>query len=351
MGTEPLRRPGRYGKDRDGVSARWRSRATRNAEPVPCRFKAAVQLDGSRAFRQRDLDPNASAYIVEWAEETPADQSLSLVLHLGDSALTEAEAAIIRQSVGEYFRLRALAKRRQLQEMFRIGSLQPVDRAGVPSATVIVLVESLASLVRRASAMRLVDRERPGDRVVGRAVAAAGDFPVRLVADRREGEAVRPAQRDAGAYRQRVPATASVAAPTDTRHEHRATACTGTPRGFAASAALWRGIAFFLLWLLLMQSLKPGRSRGWLALLRGHVGQPAPDAALFRCLHFARLIALLPHFYGIGAGRRRRGTPRVPSADAAQPRVRHCPLSFPPGFARNTFATITSLLPGSVSAG
>jgi multicomponent Na+:H+ antiporter subunit E len=28
-----------------------------------------------------------------------------------------------------------------------------------------------------------------------------------------------------------------------------------------------------------------------------------------------------------------------------------CPLSFPPGFARNTFATITSLLPGSVSAG
>jgi hypothetical protein len=72
-------------------------------------------------FRQRDLDPNASAYIVEWAEETPADQSLSLVLHLGDRAPTEAEAAIIRQSVGEYFRLRALAKRRQLQEMFRVG--------------------------------------------------------------------------------------------------------------------------------------------------------------------------------------------------------------------------------------
>jgi multicomponent Na+:H+ antiporter subunit E len=27
-----------------------------------------------------------------------------------------------------------------------------------------------------------------------------------------------------------------------------------------------------------------------------------------------------------------------------------CPLSFPPGFARNTFATITSLLPGSMPA-
>ena len=28
----------------------------------------------------------------------------------------------------------------------------------------------------------------------------------------------------------------------------------------------------------------------------------------------------------------------------------NCSLSFPPGFARNTFATITSLLPGSVPA-
>jgi hypothetical protein len=32
--------------------------------------------------------------------------------------------------------------------------------------------------------------------------------------------------------------------------------------------AMWRGIAFFLLWLLLLQSAETGRSRGWLARLR-----------------------------------------------------------------------------------
>jgi hypothetical protein len=107
-------------------------------------------------FRQRDLDPNASAYIVEWAEEVPADQSLSLVLHLGDSTMTEAEAAIIRQSVGEYFRLRALAKRRQLQEMFRVGRYSLLI-ALVFLATVTVLVESLASVVSEQRYVSLIE--------------------------------------------------------------------------------------------------------------------------------------------------------------------------------------------------
>ena len=39
-----------------------------------------------------------------------------------------------------------------------------------------------------------------------------------------------------------------------------------------------------------------------------------------------------------------RSHPRMP----LQPGFVTCPLGFPPGFARNTFATITSLLPGTV---
>ena len=46
--------------------------------------------------------------------------------------------------------------------------------------------------------------------------------------------------------------------------------------------------------------------------------------------------------------------PRVPGELAPRLPLRPgfvtCPLAFPPGFARNTFATITSLLPGSVAA-
>jgi multicomponent Na+:H+ antiporter subunit E len=70
------------------------------------------------------------------------------------------------------------------------------------------------------------------------------------------------------------------------------------------------------------------------------------------CVHFGKLLTLLPHFLweSVLAGfdvARRSLHPRVPLS----PGFVTCPLSFPPGFARNTFATITSLLPGSVAAG
>lgn len=116
------------------------------------------------------------------------------------------------------------------------------------------------------------------------------------------------------------------------------------------STALWRGAAFFLLWMLLMQSLKPAdlvlgviTSVGatWISL---HLMPPASG-----CLRFGHLLALLPHFAwesvlaGVDVARRAL-LPRM----SLSPGFVSCPLAFPPGFARNTFATITSLLPGSV---
>jgi multicomponent Na+:H+ antiporter subunit E len=70
------------------------------------------------------------------------------------------------------------------------------------------------------------------------------------------------------------------------------------------------------------------------------------------CLHFGKLLALLPHFAwesvlaGVDVARRAL-SPRM----SLSPGFVTCPLAFPPGFARNTFATITSNLPGSVGAG
>jgi multicomponent Na+:H+ antiporter subunit E len=125
------------------------------------------------------------------------------------------------------------------------------------------------------------------------------------------------------------------------------------PSGSLRTTALWRGTAFFLLWMLLLQSTKPAD----LAVgLLASVGATWTSLRLMPpacgCVHFGRLFALLPHFLwesvlaGIDVARRSL-QPRMPLS----PGFVTCPLSFPPGFARNTFATITSLLPGSVSAG
>ncbi len=115
-------------------------------------------------------------------------------------------------------------------------------------------------------------------------------------------------------------------------------------------SALLRGAAFFILWLVLMQSLKlPDIAIGagaagaatWLSL---HLLPPASG-----CLRFGSLLFLLPHFLwqSVRAGvdvARRAFTPALP----LQPGMVSYPLGFGPGLARNTFATITSLLPGTV---
>jgi multicomponent Na+:H+ antiporter subunit E len=131
-----------------------------------------------------------------------------------------------------------------------------------------------------------------------------------------------------------------------------------TPPPLAAPAsrratALWRGAGFLLLWMLLMQSWKPGdvavgllacAAATWTSL------RLLPPAA--GCVRFGQLLALFPHLLweSVVAGidvARRAFHPRVP----LKPGFVACPLSFPPGLARNTFATITSLLPGSVASG
>jgi multicomponent Na+:H+ antiporter subunit E len=119
------------------------------------------------------------------------------------------------------------------------------------------------------------------------------------------------------------------------------------------TAGLARGAAFFLLWMVLMQSAKPAD------LAVGVFAMTAATWASMRllppvtgCLNFGALLALLPHFIresvlaGIDVARR-VFDPRLPLRTGFVT----CPLGFPPGLARNTFATITSLLPGAVPCG
>lgn len=118
----------------------------------------------------------------------------------------------------------------------------------------------------------------------------------------------------------------------------------------ARRTALLRGAAFFALWLVLIQSLKAGDiafgagvavTATWVSL---RLSPPSTG-----CVRFSSLLLLMPHLLwqsvrsGVDVARRALSV-RV----LLQPGTVRCPLGFPPGQARNTFATITSMLPGTV---
>lgn len=114
--------------------------------------------------------------------------------------------------------------------------------------------------------------------------------------------------------------------------------------------ALIRALCFFTLWIILMPSAKAGDLIcGLIATLVAtymSVRLLPPAAGQVR---LGALIVFVPHFLvqsllaGIDVARRALH-PRLP----LQPGIVVYRVGFPPGLARNEFAIITSLLPGSV---
>ena len=74
-------------------------------------------------FNERDLDPKAEAYIVDWAREAPAHVPLGLVVHLGREQATDATRDLLREAVDDHFRRRAQATWRRLRRLFREGRI------------------------------------------------------------------------------------------------------------------------------------------------------------------------------------------------------------------------------------
>lgn len=101
-------------------------------------------------FRERDLDPKATTYITDWAREAPSSRPLSLVVHLGRESAAADNAAMVSEAVHEYFRRRAIATRRQLRQLFRVGRISLL--IGIAFLGVAVAAgEFLAGLVREKS--------------------------------------------------------------------------------------------------------------------------------------------------------------------------------------------------------
>jgi hypothetical protein len=72
-------------------------------------------------FRERDLDPNAEQFIVDWARELRGDGPLALAVHLDRQAGTADEAAMLRDAVHEFFTERAHVTRQRLRQLLRVG--------------------------------------------------------------------------------------------------------------------------------------------------------------------------------------------------------------------------------------
>lgn len=123
-------------------------------------------------------------------------------------------------------------------------------------------------------------------------------------------------------------------------------------RGLVRTGSI-RGLWFMILWLVLMPSAKSAD------LVVGSFAAIAATLTSLRLLpptagrvHFGALFAFVPHFLwqSVIAGldvARRAMSPSMP----LQPGFMPCRVGFPPGLARNEFAAITSLLPGTVPVG
>jgi hypothetical protein len=89
-------------------------------------------------FRERDLDPKAQEYIVEWAREVPAGPPLGLTVHLSRQTVTAQDVGLLRQALCEYFNRRALSTRRQLRQLLRLGRKSLLIGLGVLAVAMIV---------------------------------------------------------------------------------------------------------------------------------------------------------------------------------------------------------------------
>jgi hypothetical protein len=72
-------------------------------------------------FREKDLDPNAEAFIVSWAREMPGDVPLGLLIYVERPMGSADEVGAVREAVHEFFNERARATRRELRQLLRVG--------------------------------------------------------------------------------------------------------------------------------------------------------------------------------------------------------------------------------------
>ena len=113
------------------MCAQSESRLAGDAIPDDCRvievrvaeLRQLFHSNDPSPFRERDLDPAAERFIVDWSRELPADAHLALVVHLERDEGPPDEAVILREAIREFFGQREIATRRTLRDLFRRGRI------------------------------------------------------------------------------------------------------------------------------------------------------------------------------------------------------------------------------------
>ena len=98
-------------------------------------------------FRERDLDPRAEEFIVEWAGDLPRDAHLALLVELERAAGRADEAAILGEAIRQYFKERVASSQRKLRALFQRGRISLVIALAFLSASV-ALGDTLAGYFR-----------------------------------------------------------------------------------------------------------------------------------------------------------------------------------------------------------
>lgn len=115
-----------------------------------------ASLDPS-PFRERDLDPAAEAYIMDWARETPARARLALRLHFPPEEAERARRLGVPAAVTAYFADRRATARRELRDFFRTAFRYLVIGLAVLSVCLVLSQIARTSLGDRPAAHILAE--------------------------------------------------------------------------------------------------------------------------------------------------------------------------------------------------
>lgn len=88
-------------------------------------------------FRDKDLDREAEAYIVDWARELPRDNALRIIIHMPQDQLQSHPAGETAGAMARFFSHRGDAVSSELRELFRRGRMSLAIGVSVLFACVI----------------------------------------------------------------------------------------------------------------------------------------------------------------------------------------------------------------------
>jgi hypothetical protein len=107
-------------------------------------------------FRERDLDPEVSLYIREWAEELSPAAPLGIKVTLTDQPAGRGDDTMLRDALHDNFARSAAEHRRNLKKLFRDGRISLVIGLGF-LALAILIAESVASRMPDGPYAKLVE--------------------------------------------------------------------------------------------------------------------------------------------------------------------------------------------------